>query len=83
MKKFWNFVGKVYLFVVPKKKKIIPLLIIIFLILHFAFLIRICFRLNSIQNDLSSTKETLTQSVNKVYSQVYLLNSRMSQIYRK
>lgn len=96
MKKFWRFIGKIFLLINKNKKKMftskakkaekkmfIPLLFFIaFLIIitQLIFVSIIYSNQQKLREELNFYQQSSARNINRVYSQVYLLNARVNQV---
>lgn len=80
MRNFWIFIGKCYLFF--KKlfsKKNITILLIIVIFLQFTFTFFLLKRFSTLQESFTAYKSSTTDTLNRTYSQVWLLNEKLNE----
>lgn len=80
MKRFWIFVGGAYVSIKRNVKLATSLLIIVFLVIQFSFLIYLSVKVHAIDKEMRKQDEVQLQIMNRIYSQVWLLNSRMESV---
>ena len=81
MRKFWIFIGKGYMFfknLFSKKGGMSVLAVII--ILQFVFLIIMMIQFSTLKSNFEDYKTSSLQTLNRTYSQVWLLNSKVSKV---
>lgn len=82
MKKFWQIIGGVYMFF-RREKWIASLLLAIAVIIQFVLLLLLTINVCSLGNEFKENHESISNRVNQIYSQVFILNTRMNQILEK
>ena len=79
IKKFWQFVGLTYLFL-AKKKKIILYTILVLVILGQIFMsVLLVVNQLAMKKDQKKNHEASMKLINKTYSQVWQLNSKLNE----
>jgi hypothetical protein len=71
------------MFISPRKHWIVPTVVVILVLLHFTFSIWLIVKVNKMEDELLYTKNNVTSSVNRMYSQLYLINSRLNSVNLK
>ena len=74
------FVGGAYVFVKRNIRLVTPLLLIALVVLQFSFLIYLNVKISRVEKSLNEEKESSLQVLNRVYSQVWLLNNRVNSV---
>jgi len=80
MKKFWNWIGRIYLYIHPRRKKFIPAILTALIIIQFLMLIFLVIRVNTVNDELKYMKNNSASMQSRMYSQLYLMNSRINSL---
>ena len=80
MRKFWKIIGKIYLFISPRKHLLIPVVVVVLILLHFTFSIWVIVKINKMEDEVAITKTDVVSSVDRMYSQLYLMNNRINSL---
>lgn len=80
MKSFWRFVGGMYLFINGRKKALITLIALIIIVVQFVILVGLSAQVAMLSKNFEEYKVGTTSSLNRVYSQVFLMNTRLNNL---
>ena len=80
---FWILVGRTYVLVRRNARLITPLLLIFLVVMQFGFLIYLSVKIVRVEKAVKEEREASLQVLNRVYSQVWLLNNRVNSVLEK
>jgi len=66
------------MYISPRKHWIMPAVIVVLIVLHFTLSIWMIAKVNKIESEVEYTKNNVVSSVNRMYSQLYLMNNRIN-----
>jgi len=78
MKKFWQFMGVTYLFMVKRKKILVGLIIALLIVGQLFLSIWLVVTQIQIKKDMKKNQDNTTKLINKTYSQVWQLNTKLN-----
>ena len=83
MRKFWMFVGGAYVFIKRNMRIVTPLLLIALVLVQFSFLAYLSVKVARIEKKVKADSDSSLQVMNRIYSQVWLLNNRVNSVLEK
>lgn len=78
MKKFWQFMGVGYLFMVRRKRVIVGLIIAVLIVGQLFMSAWILWQQQGIRKDMKKNQDNLTKLINKTYSQTWQINTKLN-----
>ncbi len=78
MKKFWQFMGVTYLFMIKRKKVLVGLFVAILIVGQLFMSAWILWQQQVIKKEMKKNQDSLTKLINKTYSQVWQLNTKLN-----
>jgi hypothetical protein len=83
MRKFWMFVGGAYVLIRRNMRIVTPLLLIALVLVQFSFLAYLSVKVSRIEKKVKADSDSSLQVMNRIYSQVWLLNNRVNSVLEK
>jgi len=78
MKRFWQFMGVGYLFMVRRKRVIVGLIIAVLIVGQLFMSAWILWQQQGIRKDMKKNQDNLTKLINKTYSQTWQINTKLN-----